>query len=379
MKLRHFGFQLSLFIGLSLSMVGCQRGSQPPTQAINPAFTRFQANASQSITRQDLETFGRHVFNTAHPIPDFSEIPAPPDNPVTQGKVELGFRLWFEPRLSANNKMTCGTCHSHMSGFSNGEANAIGVVGQRGKRNVPTTYGSAYIHASFWDGRAKNLEEQALMPIQDPIEMNESLPNVIRKLGEVEYYRWKFQEVFGTDITPEGMGKALASFQRALTLAPTPYEQYEQGNPNALNPEQQQGMAIFFGKGRCFTCHRGPALTNQTFANIGIGMDQAEPDLGRYNVTKMEWDRGAFKIPTLLNVAKTAPYMHDGSLSTLAQVIEHYDKGGIPNDNLDPRIGPLRLSPQEKIALEKFLLAFSAEDNFRVLNKLPGIWAPQKP
>lgn len=379
MKLRHFGFRVVTATLLSTLAVACQRGSQMPTQGINPALSRFQASSSQSVTRQDLETFGRHVFNTAHPIPDFAEIPAPPDNPVTQGKVELGFRLWFEPRLSANNKMTCGHCHSHMSGFSNAERNALGVVGQRGKRNVPTTYGSAYIHASFWDGRAKNLEEQALMPIQDPIEMNESLPNVIRKLGEVEYYRWKFQEVFGTEITPEGMGKALASFQRALTLAPTPYEQYEQGNANALSPEQKQGMAIFFGKGRCFTCHRGPALTNQTFANIGVGMDQPEPDLGRYNVTKMEWDRGAFKIPTLLNIAKTAPYMHDGSLDTLAQVIEHYNQGGIANENLDPRIGPLRLSPEEKVALEKFLRAFSAEDNFRVLNKLPGIWAPKTP
>lgn len=372
---------LTLAIGLSLFLVSCQRAQVPAPTNFSPALSTFQANASrnstENVTRRDLQTFGRHVFNPAHPIPDFSEIPAPPDNPVTQGKVELGFRLWFEPKLSANNRMSCATCHSHLSGFSNGEANAIGVVGKRGKRNVPTTYGSAYIHEAFWDGRAKTLEEQALMPIQDPIEMNETLPNAIRKLGEIEYYRWKFKEVFNSEITPEGMGMALASFQRALTLAPTPYEQYEQGNAQALTAEQKQGMDIFFGKGRCFTCHRGPALTNQTFANIGIGMDQPQPDLGRYNVTKMAWDRGAFKVPTLLNIARTAPYMHDGSLSTLAEVIEHYNQGGIANDNLDPRMGPLRLNNTEKKALEAFLHALSAEDNFKVLNKLPGIHMPR--
>jgi cytochrome c peroxidase len=367
-----------VFLGaLSLIALSCQRGQTPTTSSLNRLQTRRALQANPGTTARDIQTFGRHVFNTAQPIPDFSEIPAPPNNPVTQEKVELGFRLWFEPLLSANNKMSCATCHSHLSGFSNGEANAIGVVGQRGKRNVPTTYGSAYIHEAFWDGRAKTLEEQALMPIQDPIEMNEQLPNVIRKLGEVEYYRWKFKEVFNSEITPEGMGQALASFQRALTLAPTPYEQYEQGNANALSPEQKRGMDIFFGKGRCFTCHRGPALTNQTFANIGVGMDKPQPDLGRYNVTRMEWDRGAFKVPTLLNIAKTAPYMHDGSMSTLAEVIEHYDRGGIANDNLDPRIGLLRLSGEEKKSLEAFLHALSAEDNFRVLNKLPGIHLPK--
>lgn len=348
------------------SLLACAPQTQP---TLNPVPIKRQSTSQHLFQR-----FGRTVSLPEAPIPDWDKIPAPSDNPVTQGKVELGFRLWFEPRLSANNRMTCGTCHHHMKGFSNAERNALGVTGQRGKRNVPTSYGSMFLSRAFWDGRAQNLEIQSLMPIQDPIEMNERIENVIAKLQQVPYYTQKFKDVYGSDVTADGMAKALASFQRALTLEPTPYERYQQGEDTALSPLAQKGFGVFIGKGRCFQCHRGPAFSNQLFVNIGIGMDQPNPDLGRYQVTKMERDKGAFKTPTLLNIAKTAPYMHDGSLSTLDEVIEHYNKGGIPNPQLDPRIQPLHLSPEDKGALKAFLIeGLSAKDNLKAIGKLPGI------
>lgn len=313
----------------------------------------------------------------AAPIPDFGQLPAPADNPVTQGKVELGFRLWFEPRLSANNSMTCAHCHNQTMGFSNAQTNAAGVTGVRGARNVPTIYGSLYQHDTFWDGRAKSLEAQALGPIENPIEMNEKLDRVLQKLAGVPYYQQKFREVFNSAPSAEGIAKALASFERALTMAPTPYEKFQAGDQQALSPAQQRGMELFFSaRTRCSACHQGSRFTNNLFVNIGIGMDKPNPDLGHFAVTNMPWDRGSFKTPTLLNVALTAPYMHDGSLSTLEAVVDHYDKGGIPNEALDPRIRPLQLTAQQKADLVAFLRSLSAPDNLKALGKLPGIHLP---
>lgn len=311
------------------------------------------------------------------PVPDFGQLPAPPDNPVTQAKVELGFRLWFEPRLSAGNRMTCATCHNHTMGFSNAQTTAAGVTGVRGDRNVPTIYAAVNGREMFWDGRAASLEAQALGPIENPVEMNAQLPEVLAKLQQVPYYAQKFQQVFGTPPTATGMAQALASFERALALAPSPYERFVEGDSSALDAAQQRGMQLFFSsRTRCQFCHQGPDLSNRTYVNIGIGMDKPQPDLGRYKVTGMEWDKGSFKVPTLRNIALTAPYMHDGSLPTLLAVIEHYDRGGIPNPQLDPRIGPLHLSAQEKADLVAFLRALSAPDNLRALGQLPGIHLP---
>lgn len=330
-------------------------------------------NRSQSLPRLQAAA----ASPSPVPVPDFGQIPAPPNNPVTQGKVELGFRLWFEPRLSANNRMTCATCHNHTMGFSNAQRNAAGVTGQRGERNVPTIYGSLWQRETFWDGRAKSLEEQALGPIENPIEMNESLPNVLKKLAQVPYYQQKFQAVFGSAPSADGIAKAMASFERALMMAPTPFERYQAGEKEALSPDQIRGMQLFFsGRTRCASCHQGPALSQGLFANIGIGMDQPKPDLGRFGVTGMPWDKGSFKIPTLLNIAHTAPYMHDGSVPTLQAVIEHYNQGGIANPALDPRVRALGLSQGEKTELLAFLNGLSAPDNLRSLGKLPGIHLP---
>lgn len=366
---------LAVLSGLIL-VAGCSQVRQvPPATVLNQQSQIAQRH--YLLPNFDAQRLGRTVALPNQPIPDFGSIPAPADNPVTQGKVELGFRLWFEPRLSANNKMTCASCHNHTAGFSNAQPNAAGVTGQRGTRNVPTTYGSVYLHDAFWDGRASSLEQQSLMPIQDPIEMNEKLERVVAKLEQVDYYQQKFKEVYGTAITPDGMAKALASFQRTLTIEPTAFERYQQGDQAALSPLEIKGMDVFFTGARCGMCHRGPALSDQQFTNIGIGMDRPNPDLGRFNVTQMEWDKGAFKTPTLLNIARTAPYMHDGSMSSLDEVIDYYIRGGNPNPQLDPRVSGLTIKPEDKAALKAFLQGgLSANDNLRAIGKLPGIRLP---
>jgi cytochrome c peroxidase len=298
----------------------------------------------------------------------------PADNPLTQSKVELGFRLWFEPRLSGNNKMSCATCHDHTKGFSNSERNAAGTTGARGDRNVPTIYGIANNPFQFWDGRAKSLEAQALGPIENPIEMNAKLPEVIRKLEADKYYPRKFQEAFGTGVTSDGIAKAIASFERALTVGPTPFERYYQGETDAMTEAQVRGAQIFHSpKGRCIACHSGPDLTDGGFHNLGVGLDRPNPDVGRYAVTQNEADRGAFKTPSLRNISQTAPYMHDGSLSTLDEVVAFYNRGGNPNPQQDPRIVKLNLSEQDQKDLVAFLRALTGKDNLKEMGQLPGI------
>ncbi|MEB3196347.1 MAG: cytochrome c peroxidase [Candidatus Sericytochromatia bacterium] len=308
------------------------------------------------------------------------DVPAPADNPLTQAKVELGFRLWFEPRLSGNDRMSCATCHHHTTGYSNGERHAAGIRGQRGNRNVPTILAAAGSQEQFWDGRADSLEAQALGPIENPIEMDARLPDVLRKLSEHRYYPQKFQEAFGSGVTAEGLAKAIASFERALRTKPSAYERYLAGDSGALTPQQVQGLRLFQSeRTRCHTCHSGPDLTDRRYHNTGIPLDPQAPDLGRYLVTGRPVDQAAFKTPTLRNVARSAPYMHDGSLPTLAAVVEHYDRGGSAHPQRDPLLAPLGLSPEEKAALVSFLEAFSAEDNLRDLSRLPGIRNPRDP
>lgn len=340
-------WQRVAILGLGLVMLaGCQRPGTLPTTRTNVA----------------VRTAG---------------VPVPADNPMTQAKVELGFRLWFEPRLSANNRMTCGTCHHHMKGFSNDEPNAAGVTGTRGNRNVPTIYAAAYSSHQFWDGRAKTLEEQALGPIENPIEMGTTLPEVVRKLEAHPYYPQKFREAFGTGVTADGIAKAIATFERALTVGPSPYDRYLAGDQGALTAQQIRGEQVFKDRGRCTECHTGPNLTDGAFHNLGVGFDGPAPDLGRFAVTKDPADTGRFKTPTLRNVAQTGPYMHDGSLATLQDVVDFYNRGGNENDHLDQKLKPIHLMPEEQEDLIAFLEALTGKDNLKELGKLPGIHNPR--
>lgn len=305
--------------------------------------------------------------------------PPPDDNPPTASKVELGLRLWFDTRLSGNGRMACATCHDYRQGFSNGEATAVGITGSRGTRNPPTIYAVAANSSQFWDGRASTLEEQALAPIVNPIELNARLDEVVRKLEQVEYYRVKFPEAFGTGVTAEGIAKALASFERAVVVERSPFERWLMGETGEFGPSAQRGLKLFHTKGRCFYCHEGLDMSDRAFHNTGIGTKARDPDRGRYDVTHDPKDWAAFKTPTLRNVARSGPYMHDGSLRTLKEVVDFYDKGGEANRHLDPLMVRLKLSKTEKADLVAFLNSLTGSDNLRALAKRPGIRLPAEP
>ena len=279
----------------------------------------------------------------------------PEDNLPDAGRIALGKQLYFDPRLSSDNTISCASCHDPKKGFSNGEQFATGVDGQKGGRNSPTVINTAYGRLQFWDGRSVSLEDQALGPIQNPIEMNMTLPAVIKKLNGIKGYREQFQKVFGTDVTSEGIAKAIAAYERTVISSDAPYDRFKAGDESALSESAQRGMKLFFGKAVCSSCHTGPNFTDNGFHNIGVGMDQKEPDVGREAISKLEGDRGSFKTPTLREIARTGPYMHDGSIKTLAEVVEHYVRGGVDNPYLDEEIFPLKLSAQDKADLVKFM------------------------
>jgi cytochrome c peroxidase len=279
----------------------------------------------------------------------------PKDNPSTPEKIALGMQLYFDGRLSRDNKVSCASCHDPAKGYSNGEQFATGVEGKKGGRNSPTVINSAYNHFHFWDGRAATLEEQALGPVQNPIEMNMTLPEVVEKLKAIPGYRDQFQKVFGTEVTAEGIAKAIAAYERTLLCGDAPYDKFKAGDTKALSESAQRGMTLFFGRASCSSCHTGPNFTDNSFHNVGIGMNAKEPDVGREKLSKIEGDRGSFKTPTLRDIAKSGPYMHDGSIKTLEEVVEHYTKGGVANSYLDEGIFPLKLTDQEKADLVTFL------------------------
>ena len=279
----------------------------------------------------------------------------PKDNPPDEAKIQLGKQLYFDGRLSEDNKVSCASCHDPAKGWSNGERFATGVGGQVGGRSAPTVINTAYQMFQFWDGRAGSLEEQALGPIQNPIEMNLTLEQVVAKLNKISGYREQFQKVFGTDVTSEGIGKAIAAYERTVLSGNAPYDQFKAGNESALSPAAQRGMKLFFGKAHCSACHVGANFTDNAFHNVGIGMDRDEFDQGRAAISNLGGDTGSFKTPTLREIARTAPYMHDGSLKTLEDVVNHYNKGGVPNTYLDEEVYELKLSDEEKADLITFL------------------------
>lgn len=282
-------------------------------------------------------------------------VPVPADNPLTVEKVELGKQLYFDPRLSCDDTVSCASCHDPKKGWSNGTPFATGVRNQVGGRSAPTIINSAYSELQFWDGRAIRLEGQALGPIQNPIEMDHKLDDCVSKLNKIPGYKQQFQKVFGTDVTSENIAKAIASFERTVLSGNAPYDKFKAGDSKALSAAAERGMKLFFGKAHCSACHTGPNLSDDSFHNIGVGMKAAKPDLGRYEVTKVLGDKGAFKTPTLREVARHSPYMHDGSLKTLEEVVDHYDKGGIANPQLDEEIFPLKLTATEKADLITFM------------------------
>lgn len=301
----------------------------------------------------------------------------PAHNPLTQSKVALGRYLFFDKRLSKDGTVACGTCHQPRFAFTDGQALPTGIGGQKGTRNAPTILNRAYGKTHFYDGRAASLEDQALLPIQSPSELGNTLENVVITVSAIPGYRTRFEQVFGTDeVTPDRIAKALAAFERSLITGESPFDLFEYGGPEGSMSEIAiRGLRLFRSqKARCTLCHTGFTYTDEDFHNIGIGWDKADLsvyektknpedirqiDPGRYAQTKNPEHFGAIKTPTLREVGRTAPYMHNGSLKTLEEIIEFYNKGGSPNPFLDDRIKPLNLTDVEKQDLLAFLKALN--------------------
>lgn len=301
-------------------------------------------------------------FQVTIPLGLNEDLMHPEDNPITAEKIALGHMLYFDERLSADGTVSCATCHHPDKGWSDGESVSTGIKGQKGTRNAPTVINSTYMFSQFWDGRAENLEEQAKGPMINPVEMgNLNHEIVVDRIKNIKGYQPLFQKAFGEGPNIDNIVKAIASFERTIIGGNSKYDRYQNGDTSALNEEEKLGLEIFTGKGNCTRCHVGATLSDSQFHNLGVGMDKPKPDLGRYEFTKKEEDKGAFKTPTLRDVSKTAPYMHDGSQATLEEVIEFYNIGGEKNPHLDINMKPLNLTPQEQKALIAFLKALDSE------------------
>lgn len=295
--------------------------------------------------------------------------PVPADNPQTEAKIELGKLLYFEKRLSRDSTVSCATCHNPLKGWTDQAPVSTGIKGQKGGRSAPTVLNAAYLELQFWDGRAASLEEQAKGPIQNPIEMGFTHAEAVERLSKIEGYKKFFKAAFGDEtVDIDRVAKAIASFERTVLTGNSPFDRFEAGDKKALSEAQKRGMALFFGKANCSVCHTGKNFTDGDFHNLGVGMAATKPDLGRYEISKADRDRGAFKTPTLRNLSDTAPYMHDGSQKTLEEVVEFYDKGGEANEWLSSDIKKLGLSAQEKKDLVAFLRALNGD---KVLIKEP--------
>jgi len=298
-------------------------------------------------------------------------VPIPAANPPTRDTIALGRRLFFETKLSRDNSLSCATCHNPALDFTDGKKHSTGVAGKVGVRNAPTILNAAYYRTQFWDGRASSLEEQAGGPMANPLEMDQAHDITVSKLNADPSYTAEFAKAFGPGaITIGKVTNAIASFERTLLSGNSAFDRYEYGgDKNALSPAAARGLVLFRDskKGNCATCHtigeKYALFTDNKFHNLGVGVNgEGElTDLGRYDETKIEADKGAFKTPGLRNVAKTAPYMHDGSIKTLKEVVDLYAGGGNSNPHLDKEIKSIHLSGRDRADLVEFLESLTGE------------------
>lgn len=304
------------------------------------------------------------------PMP--TQVPTPPTNLGYAEKVELGKQLYFETRLSKNNSVSCAFCHNPGTGFADARQFSIGAFGTAGGRQAPTVYNTGFIPLQFWDGRAGSLEEQAIGPIHNPIEMAEEYRTVVPKIAKIPGYQKQFQLIFGGGASLQHIAEAIAAFERTIVSQNSAFDKHAMGEAGAMNEAAVRGLALFRGKARCILCHNGPNFTDNKFHNLGVPqVGPLKEDLGRYIVSRAEKDKGAFKTPTLRSVVETGPYMHDGVFKTLEEVIDFFDAGGGSNPNLSPLIKPLGLSSAEKGDLIEFLKALTGAPLKVTVPKLP--------
>ena len=300
-----------------------------------------------------------------------AEIPTAADNPASAERVELGRMLFFDPRLSGSNSVSCANCHNPGLGWTDGLARARSSTGRPLQRNTPTILNVAFASKLLWDGRADSLEEQALMPIASPEETDQSLVEMIGELKGIAGYQAYFERAFGEQgLNRTNVARALAAFQRTIVATESPFDRWRGGDDSALSESAARGFDVFREKGRCTKCHDGFNFTDNGFHNIGVRQPYG-PDLGRFVVLPLANMRGAFKTPTLRDIALTAPYMHNGIYATLEEVVEHYDRGGDVKVHLSEQIVPLNLTEGEKTDLVEFMRSLTGEPRPIVFPVLP--------
>ncbi len=335
---------------------------------ILPLTVSGQEIQGKPTTLVDVHSLGPQKLGPLPPVV------TPPNNPQSSLKILLGKQLYFDTRLSKDNTISCATCHNPAMGWSDAGPTSTGINGQKGGRRSPPVCNAAYSPLQFWDGRAPSLEEQAKGPIQNPIEMGSTHEVMIQSVQNIPGYVEEFKQVFGTSvITVDMIADAIAAFERTVVTTDSPFDRYARGDKKALSKLEKDGLEVFTGKGHCTACHWGPYFSDGRFHNLGVlEYDPAKPDMGRFDVTKNPADKGAFKTPTIRDVALRAPYMHSGTEKTLEDVVDLYDKGGrVQSANLDQLIVPLGLTAYEKKALVTFMKISMTSTNPEVANVKP--------
>ena len=333
-----------------------------------PVILLAQDQSVKPITEINVHYLGPQKLSNLPPVV------IPPNNPQTSQKIRLGKLLYFDTRLSKDNTVSCATCHDPAMGWSDAGPTSKGIDGKFGGRRAPPVSNAAYAPLRFWDGRAPSLEEQAKGPIANPIEMGNTHDAMLRSVQDIPGYVKEFEAVYGTSVvTIDMVAEAIAAFERTVVTTDSPFDRYVNGDKDALTSLERKGMEIFNGKGHCTACHWGGYFSDGRFHNLGVmPTDPAKPDSGRYVITKDEDDIGAFKTPTIRDVALRPPYMHNGSEKTLEDVVDLYNKGGRTKDpNLSPLIVPLGLSKNEKKALVAFMTTAMTSTNPEVANVKP--------
>lgn len=305
-----------------------------------------------------IEDIGNEVITLQVPK-GFPYPVIPSDNQPTQNRIDLGKKIFFDPILSRDSTISCGSCHHTDKKFTDGLQFSNGIAGKQTTRNSMTILNTAYQPYMFWDGGVPNLEQQVLAPIENPLEMDFDINKVVARLNSHSEYPKLFQKAYNLPPSVYTLTRALACYERTLFTSKSRYDEYlYENNTQALNASEINGMNIFFAeKGECFHCHGEYNFTDYSFKSNGLYLNYA--DSGRARITGLQSDVGKFKVPSLRNIEFTAPYMHDGSLATLEEVIEHYNIGGKPHPNKSGLIQPLNLTAQEKQDLVNFLKTLS--------------------
>jgi cytochrome c peroxidase len=315
--------------------------------------TAFGDDSPPAIPR---DTLPPKIFPDRIPL-GLGERPVSHSSNLTEARVNLGRKLFFDPILSSDRTIACASCHQPDHGFAS-TGKPRGIHGKQISRRAPTLFNRAFGISFFWDGRASSLEEQALCPIADPDEMGSNVADILKRLKDDEVYKADFDAAFGDGVTAANLGKAIASFERVLLRGDSRVDRFRQkGEHSALSAAERHGLWLYESKGRCWRCHTGPNFTDEQYHNTGVSWGKVPPDLGRFVVTRMATERGRFKTPTLRGVGLTGPYMHDGSMRTLDEVVEFYNGGGGTNPNLDQLLAPLDLTKDELHDLVAFLKA----------------------